>query len=62
MKGQGHPVRLLTGSMCGIHARTDVNSMVDLVTKLSNIPPTILREFLSQGEEDTLFLIDLKEA
>lgn len=36
--------------------------MVDLVTKLSNIPPTILREFLSQGEEDTLFLIDLKEA
>ena len=36
--------------------------MADLVMKLSNIPPTFLREFLSQGEEDTLFLNDLKEA
>ena len=48
--------------MRGIHARTDVNSMADLAMKLSNIPPTFLREFLSQGEEDTLFLNDLKEA
>ena len=29
--------------------------------KLSNIPPTLLRDFLSPEEEDTLFLNDLEE-
>ena len=35
--------------------------MADLATKLSNIPPTLLRDFLSPEEEDTLFLNDLEE-
>ena len=29
--------------------RADVNNMRDLATRLSNIPPTVLRDFLSQG-------------
>ena len=32
-----------------------------LATKLSNIPPTLLGDFLSPEEEDTLFLNDLEE-
>ena len=35
--------------------------MADLATKLSNIPPTLLRDFLSPEEEDTLFLNNLEE-
>ena len=35
--------------------------MADLATKLSNILPTLLRDFLSPEEEDTLFLNDLEE-
>ena len=35
--------------------------MADLATKLSNIPPTLLRNFLLQEEEDTLFLNNLEE-
>ena len=35
--------------------------MADLATKLSNIPLTLLRDFLSPKEEDTLFLNDLEE-
>ena len=48
-------------SLHGIHARADVNDMADLTTKLSNIPPTFLRYFLSPKEEDILFLNDLEE-
>ena len=44
-----------------IHARADVNNMADLVTKLSNIPPTFLRDFLAPEEEDTRFLNVLEE-
>ena len=60
-KGQGHSMRLLTRSLRGIHVRAHVNNMADLATKLSNIPPTFLRDFLSPEEEDTLFLNDLEE-
>ena len=35
--------------------------MADLATKLSNIPPTFLRDFLSPEGEDILFLNDLEE-
>ena len=35
--------------------------MADLATKPSNIPLTLLRDFLSPEEEDTLFLNDLEE-
>ena len=35
--------------------------MADLATKLSNIPPTLLCDFLSPEEEDTLFLNNLEE-
>ena len=54
-------MRLLTRSLRGIHVRAHVNDMADLATKLSNIPPTLLRDFLSPEEEDTLFLNDLEE-
>ena len=60
-KGQGRSARLLTQSLRGIHTRADVNNMADLATKLSNIPPTFLRDFLSPKEEDILFLNDLEE-
>ena len=60
-KGQGGSARLLTRSLRGIHARADVNNMPHLATKLSNIPPTFLRDFLSPKEEDILFLNDLEE-
>ena len=60
-KGQGRSVRLLTRSLRGIHVRAHVNNMADLATKLSNIPPTLLRDFLSPEEEDTLFLNNLEE-
>ena len=60
-KGQGWSARLLTRSLRGIHARADVNNMADLATKLSNIPPTFHRDFLSPEEENTLFLNDFKE-
>ena len=60
VKGQGRSTRLLTRSLRGIHARADVKNMADLATKLSNIPPTFLRDSLS-AEEDTLFFIDLEE-
>ena len=39
----------------------NVNNMADLATKLSNIRLTLLRDFLSPEEEDTLFLNDLEE-
>ena len=35
--------------------------MADLVTKLSNIPPIFLRDFLAPEEEDTRFLNVLEE-
>ena len=35
--------------------------MADLATKLSNIPPTFLPDFLSPKEEDILFLNDLEQ-
>ena len=54
-------MRLLTRSLRGIHVRAHVNNMADLATKLSNIPPTLLRDFLSPEEEDTLFLNNLEE-
>ena len=41
--------------------KADVHNIEDLVTKLSNIPPTFLRDFLSPEEEHTLFLNDLEE-
>ena len=54
-------MRLLTRSLCGIHVRVHANNMAALTTKLSNIPPTLLRDFLSPEKEDTLFLNDLEE-
>ena len=59
-KGQGLPVRLLTWSLHGIHARADVNKMADFTPKISSISPTFLRDFLSPKEEDTLFLNHLE--
>ena len=47
--------------MRGIHARAGINNMADLATKLSNIPPTFLRDFLLAEEEDTVTLNDLEE-
>ena len=41
--------------------KADVYNIEDLATKLSNIPPTFLRNFLSPEEEHTLFLNDLEE-
>ena len=41
--------------------KTGVHNIEDLVTKLSKIPPTFLRDFLSPEEEHTLFLNDLEE-
>ena len=52
---------LLTRSLRGIHERDHVNIMADLASKLSNIPPTLLRDFLSPEEEDTLFFNNLEE-
>ena len=60
-KGQDRSVRLLTRSLRGINVRAHVNNMADLATKLSNIPPSLLRDFISPEEEDTLFLNDLEE-
>ena len=60
-KGQGRSMRLLTRSLRGIHVRAHVNNMADLASKLSNILPTLLRDFLSPEEEHTLFLNDLEE-
>ena len=37
-----------------------VNNMADLATKLSNIPLTLLCNFLSPEQKDTLFLNDLE--
>ena len=54
-------MRLLTRSLRGLHVRAHVNNMADLAMKLSNIPPTLLRDLLSPEEEDTLFLNDLEE-
>ena len=54
-------MRLLTRSLHGIHVRAHVNNMADLATKLSNISPILLRDFLSPEEEDTLFLNNLEE-
>ena len=54
-------VNVLTRSLRGIHVRAHVNNMADLATKLSNIPSTLLRDFLSPEEEDTLFLNNLEE-
>ena len=45
----------LTRSLRGIHARADVNNKADLTTKFSNIPSAFLRDFLSLGEEETVF-------
>ena len=41
---------LLTLSLSGIHVRADVHNIKDLATKLSNIPSTFLRDFLSPEE------------
>ena len=41
--------------------KADVHNIEDLATKLSNIPPTFLSDFLSPEEENTLFLNDLEE-
>lgn len=60
-KVQGRSVRLLTRSLRGIHERANVNNMADLALKLSNIPLTLLRDFISPEAEDTLFLNDLEE-
>mgnify|MGYP007058841630 CR=1 FL=1 len=46
-KGQDRSMWLLTQSLRGIHVRAHVNNMVDLATKLSNILPTLLHDFLS---------------
>ena len=54
-------MRLFTRSLRGIHVRAHVNNMGDLATKLSNIPTTLLRNFLSSEEEDTLFLNNLEK-
>ena len=54
-------MRLLTRSLREVHVRAHVNNMADLATKLSNIPPTLLRDFLSPEEEDTMFLNNLEE-
>ena len=51
-------MQLLMRSLRGIHARADVNNMEDLATKLPNISPTFLRDFLLPEEEDTRFLND----
>ena len=60
-KVKGRSVRLLTRSLRGIHARAGINNMAVLAMKLSIIPPTFLRYFLSPEEEDTLFLTDSEE-
>ena len=60
-KDHGRSAGLLTRSLRGIHERADVNNMADLATKLSTIPPTFLRDFLSLEEEDTPFFNDLEE-
>ena len=44
-----------------LHARADVKNMADLATKVSNIRPTFLRDFLSPDEEGILFLNDLEK-
>ena len=58
------PVRAITHTILAWNTRTEellnVN-MADLATKLSNIPLTLLRDFLSPEDEDTLFLNDLEE-
>ena len=54
-------MRLQTRYLRGIHERANVNNKADLATKLSTIPLTLLRDFLSPEEEDTLFLNDLEE-
>ena len=54
-------MRLFTRSLRGIHVRAHVNNMADLASKLSNILPTLLRDFLSPEEEHTLLLNDLEE-
>ena len=38
-----------------------IYNMADLATKISDIPPTFLRDFLSLEEQDTLCLNDLEE-
>ena len=44
------------------HSRQpDINNIADLATKLSNILPTFLRDFLSPDGKDTLILNDLEE-
>ena len=37
-----------------------IYNMADLATKISDIPPTFLRDFLSLEEQDTLCLSDLE--
>ena len=59
---RSRPVLAITlRSLLGIHARAAVNNMADVTTKLSNVTPTFLRDFLSPKAEDTLFLNDLEE-
>ena len=48
-------------SLRGIHERANVNNIADLAMKRFHIPLTLLRDFLSTEEEDTLFLNDLEE-
>ena len=44
----------------GIHARPDVNNMVDFNTKLFIISLTFFRDFLSLETENTLFFNDVE--
>ena len=47
-------------SLLGIHARA-ANNMADVTTKLSNVTPTFLRDFLTPEAKDTQCLKDLEE-
>ena len=61
MVGQGRSAQLLTRSFRGIHATPDANDIADFNTKLSNIPLTFFRDFLSPEAENIPFLNDAKE-
>ena len=52
-------MQLLTQSLRAIHARADVNNMA--ATRVCNIPPTFIFDYLSPEEEDTLFVNDVED-
>ena len=60
---RSRPVHAITHAILAWNTRkADVNNMADLATKLSYIPPTFLRDFLSpEEEEDIMSLNDLGE-